>query len=312
MMAAGPGDLLGAPPVPEAAPAPGPTDAPPWGGRRVALVVLLGVILLVAVAVGARAAVTRASLGPSVTGAWLDALDAVLGVAAGAVVALLVAAIIVGALQRRRRGPDEREWERETPPVYVLLFIGGFALAVLWLLLNAPRRRYGGVAPIVSHGVPQASAPVAGPPPSSPTALVAGVLAGIVLVALATLVLLIRARSRHAPPVALPDEPSPLLGVVDAALEALDSDADPRRAVIAAYATMERLLAAAGSPRRPADAPTEHLERSLVLLGSGRGSARRLTELFERARFSVQAIDEQVRRSAFEALAAVRRDLEQV
>jgi hypothetical protein len=103
-----------------------------------------------------------------------------------------------------------------------------------------------------------------------------------------------------------------LLGAVDAALEALDSDADPRRAVIAAYATMERLLGAAGSPRRAADAPTEHLERSLVLLGSGRSSARRLTELFERARFSVQAIDEQVRRSAVEALSAVRRDLEPV
>ena len=82
--------------------------------------------------------------------------------------------------------------------------------------------------------------------------------------------------------------------------------------MIAAYATMERLLAGAGSPRRPADAPTEHLERSLLLLGSGRASARRLTELFERARFSNQVIDEQVRRSAFEALAAVRRDLAQV
>ena len=57
---------------------------------------------------------------------------------------------------------------------------------------------------------------------------------------------------------------------------------------------------------------TTGLERSLLLLGSGRASARRLTELFERARFSNQVIDEQVRRSAFEALAAVRRDLAQV
>jgi hypothetical protein len=282
------------------------------GGRRVVGVLLIGAILLIAVAIGAHAAFTRTALAPSASGAWLDALYAVLGIAAGAVVGLLVAAIIFGALRRRRREPDERERERQGSPVYALLFIGGFALAVLWLLINAPRRSIGEAPRIVSGGATSPAGAVAGPPPSSPTALVVGVVVGIALVALAALFLLIRARSRHATPVAPPDEPSPLLGAVDAALDALDSDADPRRAVIAAYATMERLLAAAGSPRRAADAPTEHLERSLVLLGSGRASARRLTELFERARFSVQAIDEQVRRSAFEALAAVRRDLEPV
>jgi hypothetical protein len=277
------------------------------------LVVLpVGVILLVAVAIGAHGAVTRTALAPSVSGAWLDALYAVIGVAAGAVVALLVAAVVSGAFRRRRRGPDESQWKRPTSPVCALLFIGGFALAVLWLLINAPRRSIGDLPASASGGAAAPSRVVTGPPPSSPTALVAGVLAGIVLVALAALCLLIRARSRHAPPLAPPGEASPLQGAVDAALEALDSDADPRRAVIAAYATMERLLAAAGSPRRAADVPTEHLERSLVLLGSGRASARRLTELFERARFSVQTIDEQVRRAAFEALAAVRRDLEPV
>jgi hypothetical protein len=281
----------------------------PAGGRRVAAVLLLGAILLIAVAIGAHAAVTRTALAPSTSGAWLDALYAVLGVAAGAVIALLVVAFLTGLFRRRRPGPDVREGQREQPPVYVFLFIGGFALAVLWLLIRTSGQRGGQTSHLVT-GRPLASSAAAGLPPTSPAALVAGVVAGAVLAALAVLVIVIRARSRRAAPVATADAPSPLLEAVDAALDALESDADPRRAVIAAYATMERLLAAAGSPRRAADAPTEHLERSLVLLGSGRASARRLTELFERARFSVQTIDEQVRRAAFEALAAVRRDLE--
>jgi hypothetical protein len=284
----------------------------PAGGRRVALVLLIGVILLIAVAIGAHAAFARTAVTPSASGAWQDALDVVLGVAAGGVVALLVAATISGLFGRRRREPDERERQRPAPPIYVFLFIAGFALAVLWVLIAAPRVNSGQAPRIVSGGLKPSGAVPTPPPPSSPTALVIGVVVGIALVALAALVLLIRTRSRHAALAPLPDEPSPLLGAVDAALEALDSDVDPRRAVIAAYATMERLLAAAGSPRRAADAPTEHLERSLVLLGSGRSSARRLTELFERARFSVQALDEQVRRSAVEALSAVRRDLEPV
>ncbi|MGD1054154.1 MAG: DUF4129 domain-containing protein [Candidatus Dormibacteria bacterium] len=278
--------------------------------RRLVLVLLIAAILLVAVAIGARAAFTGAALPPGASAAWLDALYAVLGVAAGGLIALLVAALITGALRRQKRGPDERERERPTRPVYVLLFIGGFAFAVLWLLLRAPRRKYGVGPSPVSRAGRAPSGGVAGPVPSSPTALVVGIVVGIVIVAVAALYLLLRARTRPAPPLPLPDEPSPLLGAVDAAVLALDSDADPRRAVIAAYATMERLLAAAGSPRRASDAPTEHLERSLILLGSSLGSARRLTELFERARFSLQTIDEQLREAAFQALAAVRSDLE--
>lgn len=277
------------------------------------LVVLpIGAILLVAVAVGAHAVAAHTAVAPSSSGAWQDALDVVLGVAAGGVIALLVAASLVGLFGRRRREPDERERQPPGPPVYVFLFIAGFALAVLWVLIATSHVHRGQGSPIVSSGPKPLGAAPLPPAPSSTTALLLGVVAGLALVAAATVVLLIRSRSGRAVLASLPDEPSPLLGAVDAALVALDSDADPRRAVIAAYATMERLLAAAGSPRRAADAPTEHLERSLVLLGSGRASARRLTELFERARFSVQAIDEQVRRSAVEALSDVRRDLEPV
>ena len=105
----------------------------------------------------------------------------------------------------------------------------------------------------------------------SPALVLVAVLTGSSWPSLVTLVLVIRSRltpaSRRRPPGRQPVA----VAAVDAAIDALGAEVDPRRAVIAAYATMERLLGAAGSPRRRADAPTEHLERSLVLLGAGRG-----------------------------------------
>ena len=61
-----------------------------------------------------------------------------------------------------------------------------------------------------------------------------------------------RCRSRFCP--ALAD-------VLDETLDDLRAETDPRRAVIAAYARMERALAAYGLPRRPSEAPDEYLQR---------------------------------------------------
>jgi hypothetical protein len=49
--------------------------------------------------------------------------------------------------------------------------------------------------------------------------------------------------------------------LVDETLDDLRAEPDPRRAVIAAYARMERALAAYELPRRPFEAPLEYLER---------------------------------------------------
>jgi hypothetical protein len=193
--------------------------------------------------------------------------------------------------------------------------MGGLIAWLVWSILRSSRQAAGKtLAPAGLPGGSGSALPGAvarAVTTGVPVALWIGVLVGTVVVtATVALLLVVRARSGTVPAVegVNAERPAPV-AAVDAAVDALEAEPDPRRAVIAAYAAMERLLTYAGSPRREADAPGEHLARSLVLLGASRGAARRLTDLFERARFSIHVIDEPVRQAAFEALAAVRRDL---
>jgi len=96
---------------------------------------------------------------------------------------------------------------------------------------------------------------------------------------------------------------------LDESLADLRAEPDPRRAIIAAYAHMERALAAAGLPRRAAEAPLEFLERALVELDATAASARRLTDLFRLAKFSDHPVDESAKEDAIAALEAIRDEL---
>lgn len=93
---------------------------------------------------------------------------------------------------------------------------------------------------------------------------------------------------------------------VDDSLDDLRNDPDVRRAIVAAYARMERALGVAGMPRAPAEAPFEYFGRALVELEAGAEPARRLTGLFERAKFSHHELGEPMRNEAIDALVAVR------
>jgi Domain of unknown function (DUF4129) len=98
--------------------------------------------------------------------------------------------------------------------------------------------------------------------------------------------------------------------VLDESLEDLRSERDPRRAVIGAYARMERTLAGAGLPRSVAEAPLEYLARILRdLLHTSADAVSRLTVLFERAKFSPHQIDRGMKDEAIDALVAVRDEL---
>jgi hypothetical protein len=81
--------------------------------------------------------------------------------------------------------------------------------------------------------------------------------------------------------------------------------------VIAAYARMERALAAHGLPREPSEAPHEYLARVLAELDASAGSVRHLTVLFERAKFSPHLIDLAMKEEAIEALVRLRDELVQ-
>jgi hypothetical protein len=106
--------------------------------------------------------------------------------------------------------------------------------------------------------------------------------------------------------VALAEE---LASILDETLDDLRREPDARKAVIAAYARMERALGAHGLPRARAEAPLEYLSRILLELSVTESSVRRLTELFEHAKFSHHPIEAEMKDEAIDALVALRDDL---
>ena len=134
------------------------------------------------------------------------------------------------------------------------------------------------------------------------------VVVGALLLGLAV-VIMVRSELARRRRVAL-DSPRELAELLDHTLEDLEREADPRRAVIAAWVRMERGLAAAGLPRRAAEAPLEYVARVLERASVTPASVRRLADLFERAKFSQHTVDEEMRREAMEAVTAIREELE--
>ena len=113
-----------------------------------------------------------------------------------------------------------------------------------------------------------------------------------------------------------PEPPTPgesveeeLARAIGSTIDDLRSERDARRAVIAAYANMERILASHGLARSRAEVPYEYLARVLRVLQVSESSVRSLTELFEYAKFSPHEIDETMKEQAIESLVAVQEEL---
>ena len=136
------------------------------------------------------------------------------------------------------------------------------------------------------------------------------VLVVVALVAIAVVAWYLSYRARRSKLEPLPESLLPALAdVLDETLDDLRAETDPRRAVIAAYARMERALAAYGLPRSPAEAPDEYLQRIFADLDvSGRATSR-LTALFTWAKFSGHDVAPEMKQEAIEALEAVREEL---
>jgi hypothetical protein len=100
-----------------------------------------------------------------------------------------------------------------------------------------------------------------------------------------------------------------LVEMLEDTLDDLRAEVDPRKAVIAAYARLERTLAAHGSAREAAETPEEYLQRILPRLAVDRRSIRRLTDLFTRAKFSQHDVDGGMKEEAIDALTQVRDEL---
>jgi hypothetical protein len=94
------------------------------------------------------------------------------------------------------------------------------------------------------------------------------------------------------------------------AIDDLEAEPDARRAVIAAYARMEAVLARNGLRRRPSETPVEYLRRILLGLTARGDAVSRLTSLFEQAKFSRHEIDASMKQDAIGALREIRSDLQ--
>lgn len=268
------------------------------------VLVVLSLIAIVAVAAGGTT--------PSGSGQTQPA-DGLLDVVFSLVVVALVigAAIVVYAFAHWR----ELEWSepRRRYGIRTLVAFLAFAFAlILFVQLRGDLRLVFDPEPTPldrSEGDPRPPRLDAGSDPGYEfTFAWLPVVSVVALAAIgaAAFVLSARRRRRSHPEASLAAE---LAFAVDVTLDDLRAESDPRRAVIAAYARLERVLAAHGQPRRAADTPEEHVSRALAHLDVDRGTVRRLEDLFLRAKFSQHEIDARMKDDAIAALEQVRDDL---
>jgi len=281
------------------------------GATRVAAV---AVLLAVTVAgLRAHGTFSRAahSAAAGVTGSALGIL-----VATGEGIAV-IAFILVLALGRpeRKKNPDTDEPPRPPFPWWAKTLAVLVALAVMvtpFVVLFSKKSLKTITAPgqltrpgVVPTGV---AGRLASPHSSTPWPIIAGMVIAIAVVVAMTVW---SRRRRYAD---RSREPSPrlarLLDSLAAGHAALTSSTDPRAAIIACYAAMERGFAAAGSAPAEADTPAEVLARAAdagIIRSSAPGV---LTGLFRRARYSAEPMTSADSGAAASALAQMRADLE--
>lgn len=273
-------------------------------------------------AVAVLLAVTAAGLRSR--GTFSHAPDRALAGASGAVLAAvliaaecvaLIAFVIVLAMARPQRKPKDED-EPPRPPfpwwaktIAVLAAVAAAATPLAVLLT----RRTRSVAPLTRPGVLGRGA---GRPPGlpatahgSPWPLLAGM-----LIALAVLfaVTVWSRRTRGHPAERPRDRARLALGEALSAGRAALAGApghDPRAAIVACYAAMERGFAAAGSAPGAADTPAEVLARATRAGLVRSGSAARLAGLFRRARYSSEPMTGADSAAAAAALDQMRTDL---
>jgi hypothetical protein len=279
---------------------------------RVTAVVGPLVLLLVVVAIASRAgrpegAATPVEPEPSPIGDYV--LTVLLTLTALFLVALLIALVTIRTDEWRDPG---RHWIRDF--FLFLAFIavfGWFALQFQeWIERANELRDTEAASPTQTIDPREQLQPYEPERPARFQWPAAIAVVSVVALVVAAAVILERRRlvTRGAVPhVSLASE---LAEVLAATIEDVRREPDPRRAVIAAYAQMERVVAERGLPRRPAEAPFEYLARILRELRVRAAAVLALTELFERARFSHHAIDQSMKEEAIDALVAVRDDLQ--
>jgi Domain of unknown function (DUF4129) len=271
-------------------------------------------VLLVVTAVGLQA---RGTFARGQNQAVAGVSGAVLAIALAAAEGIAVIAFIVVLASARPRRPtqaqsdDEDDLERPYIPWWaktlgVLLAVAALVTPFAVLFTRKPRM----IGPRPLPGGPAGGGLIrpAVPPSSSAWPLITGMVIAI-LVVLILAVLSRRRRPAPRTPHAGRRRLAALLDSLAAGSEALTAGGEPRAAIIACYAAMERGFAAAGSAPAVADTPAEVLARA-TRVGLVRAEpAETLTGLFRRARYSTQPMTSTDSRVAADALTELRTDL---
>lgn len=275
--------------------------------------------LLAVAAIGLRARASLPSVGSpgaaaAVRHGFLVFFGAVEGVAGLACLVLLV--LIFRSRRRKSRPEDDPRFEQDlmipwwARALAMLAAVALVTVPVALLILSARGHRRS-TLPLRLSGRP---APALVSPGAHVAAESSGWwLAGLAAVAVAAIGLAWSAWLRQRRPAAETARAGPAADRLSAAASAgtiaLHSHADPRAAIIACYAAMERSLSGAGSPPAAADTPAEVLDRASASGLAQSAAAGALTGLFRQARYSDHAMAEEHRTAALQALAGLRADL---
>jgi hypothetical protein len=256
---------------------------------------------------------TRAASAPT---------TALQGLAAAGGVVLVVALLLLWVetptprrlkRKRRTRAGDELDelgaslWTAGKTLAVVLLAFATFCIAALLLSrASAPSQTLSGARP---------SAPVA-PPPAEGRSSADSVNLGWLLLPiavtftiLAPAAALIRGRRLKRDEAAHAGEPGSFGRAVRASIAALESERDPRKAILRAYARMEQAFWDVEIVRARDETASEFLGRTMRRLPVSAGAAAALTERFEEVRYSTHQITETDRAQALASLHRVEREL---
>jgi Domain of unknown function (DUF4129) len=225
-----------------------------------------------------------------------------------AVIAFLIVLASARPQRKPKREEEDQPWRPNIPwwakTLGVLLAVAALVTPFAVLFTRKPR-------PLVTRPLP--GAPSAGPGKltAQPASSIWPLITGMVIAILVVLILAALSRRRR-PAGASPTSKRRLATLLDslaAGSDALTAGGEPRAAIIACYAAMERGFAAAGSAPAAADTPAEVLARA-----TGAGLVRpepaeTLTGLFRRARYSTYPMSGADSTAAAAALDELRADL---
>lgn len=230
------------------------------------------------------------------------------------ILAMIAGAILLAYTLSLKRKEKTKEEFRIKPLFTSLLFFAAVVIAMVFLYNNIgkknPQQRINPAALGTKKLKKSDRAKLeAAKNPGSPAfqwEIAAGIFAIIAGLGVTALIASHRRRQKLVREITVAQE---LLAMLDETLDDLRAETDPRKAVIAAYARMEKILAAHDLARRPSEAPLEYLRRVLTELRVTEDAVTKLTTLFERAKFSEHEIGPEAKEEAIDALVSLRDDL---